>query len=139
MLLLPGCGWGAVDVAPYEPAPGTATVCRTLVGGLPRTLGDAVRRDVDSSVRTTAAAWGDPAIVLRCGVDLPPEYRPDAEAYEVDGVAWFPVAGEGGTFFTTTGRVATVELAVPDDYAPESGVLTELAQAVAAAVPESAG
>ena len=134
--MLAGCGLRPVDVEPYEPQAGTAEVCRSLVAGLPRSVEDAVRRDVDSAVRTTAAAWGDPPIVLRCGVELPADYRPDAQVSEVDGVAWFPSEGEGGTFFATVGRSAVVEVAVPDDYAP-AAVLVALADAVAGNVPEA--
>jgi Protein of unknown function (DUF3515) len=132
------CGWGSVDVGSYEPEPATEVTCRALVEALPDAVGDAVARDVSPDVGTTAA-WGDPPIVLRCGVGQPREYRPDAQLYEVDGVAWLPVAGKGGYFFTTIGRRANVELAVPDEYAPEAQVLTDLAEVIREHVPEAAG
>jgi hypothetical protein len=123
-----GCGFGAVDVDPYELTPGSDEACAALVEAVPRTVSDAVRRDV-SDEPPGVAAWGEPPIVLRCGVDLPAEYRPDAQLLDVDGVGWFPVDGEGGTFFTVADREPFVEVAVPDDYAPEAEVLADLSEA----------
>ncbi|TDD95609.1 DUF3515 domain-containing protein [Jiangella asiatica] len=133
--LLAGCGFGAVDVTPYEPEPGSADVCAALLDELPETVDDAIRRDV-SPESDTAAAWGQPAIVLRCGVPMPAAYRPDAQLYDVDGVGWLAEEGDGGTFFTAADREVLVEVSVPDDYAPEAGVLSELAPAILATVPE---
>jgi len=132
-----GCGFGAVSVEPYEREPGTEQVCAALVEELPDRLRDAVRRDVRPGQEGTAA-WGRPAIVLRCGVPMPPEYRPDAQLLVVDDVAWLPVDGEGGTFFTALERTARVEVAVPEGYEPEGGLLAELAPAITSAVPLSA-
>jgi hypothetical protein len=53
----------------------------------------------------------------------------------LDGVSWLPVAGQGGTFFTTVDRAASVEVAVPDDYAPEADVLLDLAPVIEATLP----
>ena len=53
----------------------------------------------------------------------------------VNGVDWFPQELTAGYRFTTTGRVANVELSVPDDYAPEAEALVDLAQAVSDTVP----
>jgi hypothetical protein len=118
--------------------PGTADPCRDLVAALPDTVSDAVRRDTEPpEVAGRAAAWGAPPVVLRCGVPEPP--RPAvAQLFTVDGVDWYAAPGSGGYFFTTVGRVAVVEVAVPDDYAPESDVLVDLAPSVTANVPLSA-
>jgi hypothetical protein len=39
--------------------------------------------------------------------------------------------------FTTNGRAAYVEVTVPDDYAPEAGVLTSFADIVKATDPKA--
>ena len=132
---LAGCGYGAVDVTPHEPEPASADVCAALHDALPDTVDDAVERDVDPSSEYVAA-WGQPAIVLRCGVPMPPSYRPDAQLFEIDGVGWLPDEGDGGMFFTTVDREVLVEVAVPDDYAPEANVLADLASAILDTVPE---
>jgi Protein of unknown function (DUF3515) len=137
VLVLAGCGFGAVEVDPYEMTPGSAAACAALVEALPRVVSDAVRRDVEGEP-AGVAAWGEPPVVLRCGVELPAEYRPDAQLLDVDGVGWLPVDGEGGTFFTVADREPFVEVAVPDDYAPEAEVLTDLSEALRAHLSEDA-
>lgn len=136
-LALAGCGFGPVEVEPYEPEPGSSSVCESLLADLPEVVDDAVRRDVSPS-DAGAAAWGQPAIVLRCGVAMPSSYRPDAQLLDVDGVGWLADEGEGGTFFTSVDREVLVEVAIPDDYAPEATVLADLADTVLAHVPERA-
>ena len=131
---LSGCGLSTVDVGAYDPQPDTTDTCTDLIKDLPRTIGNAVERKVSPDTGMTAA-WGDPAIVLRCGVALPSEYRPDAILTQIDGVDWFPLEGDGGWFFTTIGREATVEVAVPHTYAPEAEVLTELAPSLRRNLP----
>jgi len=131
---LSGCGLRAVDVDVYDPQPHTTDICTDLVKDLPRTIGNAVERKVSPDTGVSAA-WGDPAIVLRCGVEMPSEYRPDAVLTQIDGVDWLPVEGDGGYFFTTIGRTATVEVAVPHAYAPEAEVLTELAPSLQRNLP----
>ncbi|MBD0292697.1 MAG: DUF3515 domain-containing protein [Jiangellaceae bacterium] len=133
-MLLAGCGFGAVEVDPFNTEPGTEQVCAGLQDALPDVVADAVRRDVQPA-STHAAAWGEPPIVLRCGVPLPAEYRPDVQLLDVDGLGWFPVAGEGGTFFTLIDREPHVEVAVPDDYAPEATVLADLGDAIRSVLP----
>jgi hypothetical protein len=132
-----GCGFGAVEVEPYEAEPGSSDVCAALLEDLPEVVDDAVRREVtpDSDL---VAAWGQPAIVLRCGVPMPSSYRPDAQLFDVDGVGWLADEGEGGTFFTSADREVLVEVAIPDDYAPEAAVLTDLAPAILEHLPERA-
>jgi hypothetical protein len=122
-------------VAAFSPEPGTQPGCADLVAALPDVVADAVRRDIEPP-RPATAAWGDPPVILRCGVPVPVA-DPTTPVLEVDGVRWLPVPGEGGTFFTTVDRVATVEVAVPDDYAPEADVLSDLTGPVTVLVPEA--
>ena len=75
-----------------------------------------------------AAAWGDPRIVLRCGVQVPDAYRPDAQMVVVNDIAWFGEQGPDGYTFTAVGRTPLVEVFVPDRYAPEVNPLVDLAE-----------
>lgn len=63
-----------------------------------------------------AAAWGDPAVIARCGVPAQP---PSIDCIEVDGVGWIPQALSDGTRFTSFGTDPAIEVLVPSDYAPE--------------------
>lgn len=129
-----GCGFGPVEVAPHEPEDGTEQVCADFVASTPEVLADAVRREV-SPPSSTTAAWGQPPIVLRCGVPAPVSTDPTTGVLVLDDIGWLPVAGDAGTFFTTVDRVAAVEVAVPDDYAPESDVLLDLTPVIEATLP----
>ena len=134
VLTLSACGFGAVEVDPHDTQPGSADTCSDLLAELPDTVDDAVRRDVDPP-SAAVAAWGEPPIVLRCGVAMPAAYRPDATLHDIDGVGWFAESGKGGQFFTAADREVLVEVAIPDDYAPEAAVLIDLAPSILATVP----
>nr|WP_091182549.1 DUF3515 domain-containing protein [Microlunatus flavus] len=131
VLVLAGCGKVAVE----EPTPDAATaqVCGAVMAALPERVLDQGRRSVEPGV--LSAAWGKPAIVLRCGVPAPPGLGPYSDCVEVNGVGWYSEDAQGGTIFTTIGRPAFVELSVPTAYAPESGALADLSAAVSAHDP----
>ena len=119
------CGCGApVDVDLTTPSEAEAEQCRDLVSDLPDEVDGLEQRDTDPD-SDLVAAWGDPAVVLRCGVAKPPELVASSLCYEVNGVGWFatengePLDGSGPTtgtvVFTTIGRSPYVEVTVPDD------------------------
>lgn len=135
VLALTGCS-GAVEVDVPTPDPDTASVCTELVRDLPDTVADQDARSTEPADALTAA-WGDPAIVLRCGVPDPAALEPTSQVFSVDGVEWFPEELTAGYVFTTYGRTANVEVTVPDDYSPEAGPLTDLADAVQQNVPRT--
>lgn len=115
-------------------APGAEQACSALLAALPEVVDDAVRRDVEPD-QPGVAAWGQPPIILRCGVGLPSGLDPTLAVLELSGVGWRSLPGEGGTFFYTADRAVVVEVAVPDDYAPEAEVLLDLAEAISASLP----
>ena len=132
LLVLAGC---AGPVALEEPAPDEAArrACDAVLADLPPTVLDQSRREAEPGRLT--AAWGDPPISLRCGVDAPPTLTATSECLEVNGVGWFAEDAEGGRLFTTIGRRAFVEVGVPRAYAPEAGALVDLAPAVSSHDP----
>ena len=89
---------------------------------------DQPRRTVEPG--TLSAAWGDPTITLKCGVEKPPGLGDASECFEVNGVGWFAEEAEGGYLFTTIGRSAYVQVGVPTEYAPEANALVDVAEAV---------
>ncbi|MFH8365360.1 DUF3515 domain-containing protein [Streptomyces sp. NPDC018031] len=145
LVLVPAAGCTSTDEAagPAVPTPPAKAVamCRALHRELPRQLDGLDRRETDPASDFTAA-WGDPAVELRCGVPQPDVLTPGSEAYnalpdsaELNGVGWVIEKQDGGYRFTTTLRRAYVEVVVPDDYAPEVNVLIDLAGAVRKTVP----
>jgi hypothetical protein len=132
------------EVTVPTPSAKAAAVCRKLHTALPDTVDGLSRHSVVPSSDLTAG-WGDPTVVLRCGVARPDvlnprareKYDPIADAAEVNGVSWLvqPLVGDQGYRFTTTDREVFVEVTVPHRYAPEVNPLTDLAAAVIGTVP----
>ncbi len=120
---------------PAPPPADIARACAALHDALPGELDGQGRRRVTTD-SPLVAAWGDPPIVLRCGVPVPAAYQPTGQVITVNGVDWFPEQLTRGYVFTTVGRVANVEVTVPDAYAPEADPLVDLAGAVATRVPK---
>jgi len=115
-----------------EPAPSASEpVCADLLLALPDDLGGQERRSTTSQA---SRAWGDPAIVLRCGVDPPPPTDQQCLAVSAsDGteVDWVIVEDEDQTTLTTYGKIPAVEVTIPAAYAGDATVLAELTIAVA--------
>ncbi len=135
-LLLAGCG-GPLEVdAPALSGPAAAT-CGDLVEALPDQVNDLDRRDVEG--RGYAAAWGDPAIELRCGVAKPAEIDAFAACTEVDGVGWFISPSQDNNepvTMTTLNRSVYVSVAIPAEYFPPAATMVDLADAVKRTVRE---
>nr|WP_221442789.1 DUF3515 domain-containing protein [Nocardiopsis algeriensis] len=133
-IALTGCGAQTVRVEPPEPDAATAEVCADLVADLPDTLLDAERAEVRPASDLTAA-WGDPAIGLRCGVDRPAALKPDSLLHEIDGIPWLFEPEDAPTVFTAVGHEAYVELTVPQAYGAPAPALTAIGDLVSEHVP----
>jgi hypothetical protein len=133
-VLLAACsGAQPVEVQPPDRQPGG---CEKLHDALPEDLDGRDRRDTSPESAQTAA-WGDPAVVLRCGVGRPAGLTPTSQVLEVDGVDWFLVERPDAFVFTTTGRRAYVEVRVPGSTPREQATapLVDLAEAVRTTLP----
>jgi hypothetical protein len=99
-------------------APGATTAaCTSLIAALPDPLAALPRRQLvqgDDPLLAGVAAWGEPAVVLRCGVPTPQELTCSSPVQVVDGVAWLPIPGSGGTTYLAVDRPVRVALTVPD-------------------------
>jgi hypothetical protein len=114
--------------------PARAT-CESLVKALPSHVSDQRRRRTSGSA--LGAAWGDPAIVLRCGVGKPKDYDPLTGCQTADGLDWYvPQAGMNDqsvdVVMTTIGRDPAIEVTLPARYRPPVGAMVDLAAAVKA-------
>ena len=149
-------GSGAEPVAPASSAPATAKAskalpsvkvapppalsaaqqraCQDLISALPTDLGDLPARPVDSS-SPYVAAWGEPAVTLRCGVRRPPSFIATADVQQINGVTWFPERRGATTAWVVVDRPVYVEVLVPavDASAP----VARLSTAVTAALKPS--
>lgn len=136
--VLAGCA-SAVSVPRGEYAMDPA--CGSVLQWLPETLGEAERRSITSQA---TAAWGDPAITLRCGI-TPPAPTTDrcitvqAGELEIDWIVLedgeipeYAQRAQGGWVFQSYGRVPAVEVVVPAEQAGDqvTSLLVELAPAM---------
>jgi len=128
-VVLSACSSDAVQVA--VPSAATEPACSSATLLWPSTVSGMTRRATDPE-SAGVRAWGDPAIIARCGVAaLGPT---DTECVEVDGVGWIPQPLTDGTKFTSFGTDPAVEVLVPKAYAPEPLMLPVFAP-VAKALP----
>ncbi|MBC7633902.1 DUF3515 family protein [Aeromicrobium sp.] len=127
LLITAGCGGGlAVDT--YPTTPGTKVDCKALFADGPQKVAGQDQVFVHDE---NASAWGDPAIVLRCGVDKPDGLTPSSQCNTVRGIDWLADTTADGYLFTTIGRKFFVSVEVPKEYAPEADALADVADAVA--------
>jgi hypothetical protein len=137
---LSACGTGAVTVETRDLTGAAARTCRALLEALPATVDGQPRREVEPG-DAYAAAWGDPATVLRCGVAPHPEFDDFAACQETNGVGWFvpedQISGEPEPItMTTIGRTQNVEVRLPPDRWPPANTMVDLAEAIKATLPE---
>ncbi|MES9606647.1 MULTISPECIES: DUF3515 domain-containing protein [Actinomadura] len=131
-LFAAACGDGTVQVPVPNPDAATRRLCQGL--RLPEKVHGQKRRDTSPDSPLTAA-WGSPAIALRCGVPLPATLRQTSELVTINGIDWFGQPSERPVTFTAVGRQAYVEVTVPPKYNPAGDVLIELGPAIKATIP----
>ena len=132
---LAGCGSGTVEVQVPPVSGPVATRCAGLLKALPRSVADQDRRAVSTAAHGYAAAWGDPPIVLRCGVPKPKGLNRFATCQQVNGVGWFVPPqqidrGPGPITMTSIGIQPRVQVQLPGDYWPPAAAMADLAKSV---------
>lgn len=126
-----------------RPAPPQAAAeskaCAKVLAALPVTLRGLDQRVVHTVPETpSVVAWGQPPVVLSCGVGRPRSLHANsgAEYFSTTGTAgpYFDVTSAGtDQIFTTVDRAAYISIAIPVRY--HSGPLPTLARDIAAALP----
>jgi hypothetical protein len=85
--------------------------CARLAEALPDELDGRQHRGTEPDSPRTSA-WGDPAVVLRCGVARPPGLT-GSEVVVVDGVGWVLAERPAAYVFTTSDLATYVQVRVP--------------------------
>jgi hypothetical protein len=134
--MLSGCGGDEVDVRPTGVTGADREACISLVKALPRHVSDQSARTVTGETEV-GAAWGDPAVVLRCGVGRPAGYTKFAACQTANGVDWFvpdeAMQDQGADVrMTTIGRSPSVEVLVPAEDRPPVAAMVDLAPTIKA-------
>lgn len=134
LTLLGGCSSDPPEIETPDLGAADAQACRDLVADLPDTLAGEERVEATGDTEY-GAAWGDPAIVLTCGVAAA-DLTEVPGCTEANGVGWLvpddELEGDRDATFTADGYRPRVRLEVPEDYLPERGAeaLTQLAAPV---------
>jgi Protein of unknown function (DUF3515) len=132
-LLLGACGVGAVDVGAEQPPEGDRDACRLLLNALPQRVADQPGREVEPQ-DGWGAAWGDPAIVLRCGVAPPDGFDAVATCTTVEGIDWYvpdtPPEANADVTMTTVHREPVIEVSLPAAHWPPAATLVDVADTV---------
>ncbi|RZQ64679.1 DUF3515 domain-containing protein [Amycolatopsis suaedae] len=120
--------------APQAGTPACARLIERMPGELTSNGRPLARRTLADPAPPAAAAWGDPApVVLRCGLDRPPELTPTAPLRLVNGVQWLQVQSAGTATWYAVDREVYAALTVPDTAG--TGPLQTVSDVVAAALP----
>lgn len=126
---------GPLPLVPVPASQADSPECATLIPALPAQLisngATLDRREIAEPAPPATVAWGAPdAIVLRCGLDRPPELTQTAQLRVVSGVQWLPVEGQGASTWYVVDRDVYVALTVPDSAG--TGPLQTVSDTVAA-------
>jgi hypothetical protein len=121
-----------VRVAAPPPSADAARSCPPFLAAVPLRLTDLAARPVDSP-SPFVAAWGEPPVLLRCGVVRPRGFVVGAQTIAVNGVTWYPEPQGNRTVWTAVDRPVYIELSVPTGYA--SGPVAVLSTAITRTLP----
>lgn len=134
-LLLAACS-GPVEINPPDLGPEDQSACEAFADDLPATLTgeDPVETEPKEPL---GAAYGDPAIVVVCGVGVPESFGETSDCDVVNNVGWYAPPEQYDdqsadvTIFSVTHH-PVVELRLPAEYRPEglAAALAELAAPV---------
>jgi hypothetical protein len=125
VLLVTGCAPGPLAVQAPSPEPGEVAACEDFLAELPDELAGQDRREVTGG-EGLVAAWGDPAIVLTCGVGEPAEFDRASTCVEANGTGWFVPDSvlldpdqQLDVTMTAVDSRPRVEVFLPGDYRPD--------------------
>lgn len=120
-----------VQVPPATPE--TDAACPALMQKLPIELAGNQSRRVKSDT-PYAYAWGDPAIVLVCGVGRPAGFVTGVATIQINGVQFHvDTSNPDTTVWTAVDRPVYVQIALPASV--DSAPVTALTPQIAAALP----
>jgi uncharacterized protein DUF3515 len=133
--VLPPVSLSAPPNAAAEAAP-----CAQVLAQLPVQLGRLAGRVVHTEPDTPfVVAWGDPPVILACGVDRPKDLVPGSSAqFFANGPQagpYYDVTSAGGeNVWTTVDRAPYIAITVPSQY-QGADVIPPLSRAIARALP----
>jgi hypothetical protein len=120
-----------VEVPPVTPEADAS--CPALMAALPLELAGEPSRAVQSDT-PYAYAWGEPPIVLVCGVDRPAALEPTSPLIQINGVNWLVDTSDPDTVvWTAVDRPVYVQVTVSADT--DSAPVTALGPVIGDTLP----
>jgi hypothetical protein len=120
-----------VEVPPVTPEADAS--CPALMAQLPLELAGERSRPVDSD-SPYAYAWGEPAVVLVCGVERPAALEPTSPLIQINGVNWLVDTSDPDTVvWTAVDRPVYVQVTVSADT--DSAPVTALGPVIGETLP----
>ena len=119
-----------VEVPPVTPEADAS--CPAVMSALPLDLQGEPSRQVQSD-SPFAYAWGEPPVVLICGVERPAGFTAGVSAIQINGVQWYvDISDPDTTVWTTVDRPVYVQVSLPAevDSAPVTVLSTPIGQAL---------
>lgn len=122
------------------PAPAAdSTECTRLLGALPQELDGAElgvlrRRQLRAPGPAGVAGWGEPPVVLRCGLERPPELTATSRLLAISGVEFLEVPSSGMSTWVAVDRPVYIVVALPPRSG--SGPLQQIATVILHTLPQ---
>lgn len=123
---------GPLAVPAVDQPGATGKACTVLMAALPSDLSGQQRRTLADS-QPGVAAWGDSAVVLRCGLETPDELTCSSALEQISGVAWLRLSDPSATTFIAADRA--VRIAVTVGPGTGTGPIQQLSEIIAADLP----
>ncbi len=122
---------GPVPVPAFGQPGADSAACKTLMPKLPTDLAGSKQRPVEGGGNESVAAWGDPLIILRCGLETPQELNCSAVLTLVDDVAWSQLNdGQPETTYLAADRSVRIAVTLPEGTG--TGPIREISDVIAA-------
>lgn len=142
--LLSACGDDAVEVERFSVTSVGKDSCAKFLDALPDEVSDASRRRTTGS--SFAAAYGDPAIVVRCGVGVPESFDKFSACQRANDIDWYVEDVEDvsedqsrDVLMTTVGRTPSIQVALPADYRPPTTAMIDLEKTIESTTEKTGG
>jgi hypothetical protein len=122
------------------PAPAADSAdCTRLLAALPEKLdggeqGTLQRRRLAAPAPAGAAAWGEPPVVLRCGLGRPADLTATSRLLAVSGVQFLELPSPGTSTWVAVDRPVYIVVDLPTDIG--SGPLQQVATVIADTLPQ---
>ena len=130
------CGKEPVTIPTLRLSVADQTACSHVTDALPGSVAGQDRRHTQPA-EALGGAWGDPPIVLECGVGVPAGFTRTSGCQEADGVGWFvpdsQIADQSAdVVMATAGYRPVLQVTIPASYRPNgvAAAMVELAPVV---------